>query len=71
MLTQRPERASTWISEEGRKKGTQHGEKLPDAIVSDGSRQTVVELGGKSYDRSKLEAFHKFCDERNLAYEIW
>lgn len=71
MRTNQPELATTWISEEARKKDTAHGEKLPDAIVSDGDRKIAVELGGKSYDRGKLEDFHKFCVEQNLDYEIW
>ena len=71
MRTNQPERAATWISEEGRKKQLEHGEKLPDAIVTDGDQQTVIELGGKSYDRSKLVAFHEHCAGRNLAYEVW
>lgn len=71
MQTNHPERAATWISEEGRKKDLEHGEKLPDAIVTDGDHLTVIELGGKSYDRPKLEAFHDHCAGRNLAYEVW
>jgi len=71
MRTDHPQRAATWSSEEERKKDAGHGEKLPDAIVSDGDRKTAIELGGKSYDREKLEDFHTFCVEQNLDYEIW
>ncbi len=71
MRTNQPDRAATWISEDARKKDLVHGEKLPDAIVSDGDSQIAIELGGKSYDRRKLEEFHEHCDERNLAYEVW
>lgn len=71
MRTNQPERAATWSSEEERKKDAEHGEKLPDAIVSDGDRRTAIELGGKSYNREKLEGFHDFCAEQNLDYEIW
>lgn len=71
MRTNQPERAVTWSSEEERKKDAGHGEKLPDAIVSDGDRRTAIELGGKSYDREKLADFHAFCVEQNLDYEIW
>lgn len=71
MRTDSPERAQSWISEDERKKETGHGEKLPDAIVTDGSRRTAIELGGKSYDREKLEAFHDFCVASDLDYEIW
>lgn len=71
MQTNQPHRAATWISEDERKKDTEHGGKLPDAIVTDSGRKTAIELGGKSYDRDKLEAFHVFCHEQNLGYEIW
>ncbi|MFT4556160.1 MAG: hypothetical protein ACI92S_001500 [Planctomycetaceae bacterium] len=71
MRTNQPRRSASWSSEEERKKAAGHGEKLPDAIVSDGKCKTAIELGGKSYDREKLEGFHKFCVEQNLSYEIW
>lgn len=71
MRTNQPHRVATWISEEDRKKDTGHGEKLPDAIVTDDGHQTAIELGGTSYDRNKLQEFHTFCAGQNLNYEIW
>lgn len=47
------------------------GEKRPDAVVRDGAHLTAVELVGSSYKQEKLQAFHDFCAERGLAYELW
>lgn len=47
------------------------GEKRPDAVVRDGGHLTAVELVGSSYSGTKLQAFHDFCAERGLAYELW
>lgn len=65
-----PDRAATWISEAARKKEAGFGEKLPDGIVFDGQQKTAIEFGG-AYDKPKLEAFHNFCQQQSLAYEIW
>lgn len=65
-----PNRAATWISEADRKKDSGFGEKLPDGIVIDGQQKTAIEFGG-AYDKPKLEAFHSFCEQQSLAYEIW
>ena len=32
--------------------------------------QTAVEFGGR-YPESKLRAFHDYCAERDLGYEVW
>ena len=48
------------------------GEKRPDAFIVNvqGQVESVIEFGG-DYDRSRVEAFHRDCAERNLPYELW
>lgn len=70
-----PTRAAKWLLEDefgdALFDGATPGEKRPDAVVRDGGHLTAVELVGSSYSGTKLQAFHDFCAERGLAYELW
>lgn len=69
MRTELPTRAETWRLEEGF--GDKRGAaKVPDAIVTDGSRRTAIEIVG-AYDVEKLETFHRACASREMGYELW
>ncbi|TWU44918.1 hypothetical protein Q31b_00890 [Novipirellula aureliae] len=48
-------------------------QKLPDAVIADAPNTNpdlVLEFGG-SYNRPRVQAFHKDCKDRNLPYELW
>ena len=70
-----PRRAARWqhedLAERPKSTSPRPGEKLPDAIIHDDGRAVAVEIVGNSYGREKLEAFHSYCDERRLPYELW
>ncbi len=68
MVQELPTRASSWIPEATLKKG--QGIKVPDAMVRDGKHKTAIEFGG-AYSRQKLADFHRHCQGRGLAYELW
>jgi hypothetical protein len=71
MLREQPKRARRWISEARLlADGAGRDEKLPDAIVRSRGGSTAIEFGG-SYPPNKLAAFHAYCAERHLAYELW
>ncbi len=62
---------SNWIFEEQlRHERREKAERLPDAILVTAGRRKVVEFGG-AYPKAKLEAFHAYCKERELPYEVW
>lgn len=66
-----PSLIRNWISEAAILRDREdRREKLPDAIVTDGEMKRVIEFGG-SYGRDKIEAFHNYCSEQELPYEIW
>ena len=49
------------------------GQKLPDAVLAPAPGENpslVLEFGG-AYDKRRVEAFHKDCAKRELAYEVW
>jgi len=46
------------------------GEKLPDVILRTSNGPRVIEFGG-AYGKDKLVAFHGYCREHSLPYEIW
>lgn len=73
MRRELPTRAHTWQHEDmvPRPRESAMGEKLPDAIVTDGLHQTAIELVGSSYGVSKLETFHGYCARERLPYELW
>lgn len=68
---QNPSVMPFWIFEERlRKEHRLKNEMLPDVLIRGGGMTRVVEFGG-AYSREKLKAFHQYCAERNLPYEIW
>lgn len=67
MCKELPTRACSWVFEA---ELVRPGEKLPDAIVTDGKAKTVIECGGE-YDRKRLEEDHEFFASKGYGYEIW
>ena len=67
MCKELPTRARSWVFETDLIRA---GEKLPDAIVTDGKAKTVIECGGE-YDRKRLEEDHEFFASKGYGYEIW
>lgn len=66
-----PERAALWLSEgQLYRQGWGRDGRLPDALIDDPAERTVIELAG-TYPKKKLEAFHRFCEEEELGYELW
>jgi hypothetical protein len=45
-------------------------EKLPDAIIVSPDETQAIEFGG-AYGKRKVQAFHDYCAEECLSYEIW
>lgn len=72
LLESDPMRASAWVSEASLvARGTHPGEKLPDAIIRPATgRESVIEFGGQ-YGKEKLQAFHDYCVNAFLEYELW
>jgi hypothetical protein len=73
MRVELPTRAASWRHEDldPRSHDERAGEKLPDAVVTDGRHTTAIECVGSSYTREKLEGFHAYCERTMLAYELW
>lgn len=68
----RPHAVPLWIDED-RLAPFRRGEKLPDAILATALNAPpiiVLEWGGL-YDKKRLLAFHRDCEERGVSYEIW
>lgn len=60
-----------WISEDVlRAEHRRDSERIPDAILRLGHRKRAIEFGG-AYPKAKIEAFHRYCEEAELSYEIW
>jgi len=67
----RPDLLPGWTFEEAlRQEHRRSSERLPDVIILDGHTRRVIEFGG-AYPKAKLEAFHGYCKEKALPYEIW
>ena len=47
-----------------------HREKLPDALIVSPQEVQAIEFGG-AYGKKKVQAFHDYCAEQSLPYEIW
>ena len=72
LLGDDPAAADCWIGED-RLAPHRRGQKLPDAVLADGPAdppELVLEFGG-SYDKRRVEAFHRDCARRAHAYEVW
>ena len=66
-----PTRARSWLHEDlFPAERLVAGQKRPDALVTDGNHQTAIESAGE-YGPGKLRDFHTYCDDLNLAYELW
>lgn len=71
MLRDAPGRARAWQSEAQLLARVRHkGGRLPDAMIVGSKEKTVLEFGG-AYSAAKLGAFHRYCAERGLPYEVW
>jgi hypothetical protein len=67
-----PTRTESWRSEAwlaDRRPRSASG-KVPDAMVRDGHSRTAIEMVGQ-YSTEKLRAFHDYCAEQRLGYELW
>jgi hypothetical protein len=68
---QSPSLLQHWVFEEQIRRERGHtNEMLPDVMLRDPASPRAVEFGG-SYPKAKLEAFHAYCKEKRLHYEIW
>jgi hypothetical protein len=66
-----PELAATWIHEAEIFRTRPGGVgKVPDALVRLPLGTKVIEFGG-AYGAQKLAAFHRYCAQEGLPYEIW
>ncbi len=66
-----PRVAATWTSEtELYTLGMGRNKRLPDAMVREDDSWRVIEFGG-AYSSDKVRAFHDFCSDCGLGYEIW
>jgi hypothetical protein len=65
-----PERALRWTGED--RLSHRRGEKVPDALLlpAGEGRLEAVEFGS-AYDASRLRAFHRDCQRKELPYEVW
>lgn len=60
-----------WTFEEAlRQERRRPSDRLPDVILQDAGRRRVIEFGG-AYPKAKLKAFHEYCTDKSLPYEIW
>jgi hypothetical protein len=67
MCQELPTRAASWTFEDDL---ADSGQRLPDALVTDGKSKTVIECGGE-YGRERLEDDHRFFARKGYGYEIW
>lgn len=68
---QDPSLLKFWIFEEQlRQERGRTNEMLPDVIIRADGNTRALEFGG-AYSKQKLQAFHDYCAERRLPYEIW
>jgi hypothetical protein len=66
-----PKTAAHWIFEEEiRLRRAHRSGKLPDAMIERPGARKVIEFGG-AYGKEKLGAFHAYCRELGLPYEVW
>ena len=64
--------AKLWVSEDefNAHRDKQKGDKLPDAVLERSGGLYAIEFGG-AYEKAKLEAFHAWCEKKQMPYEIW
>lgn len=68
---QDPNQAAAWVSEDllGHY-GFERDDRRPDAFIDTSVAPRAIELAGL-YRPAKFRNFHAFCEDHNLAYEIW
>ena len=70
-----PERAAGWIGEDiisaQRKTQAERAQPLPDALIVEGNKSTIIEMGGSSYTSDKLYLLHDYSAREAMPYEIW
>jgi hypothetical protein len=66
-----PDDLARWRGEEALRTGRKRG-KVPDAVLVDGrgKPERAIEFGGR-YGPQRVRAFHRVCENRRLAYELW
>jgi hypothetical protein len=64
-----PDRAATWVPEDLFVPGELDGF-VPDAIVREGERPTLIEFAG-AYKKERLQKLHASCEQAALPYELW
>ena len=72
LVRESPADAARWVGED-RLAPHYRGGKLPDAALTDrpdARPKLVLEFGG-AYDKRRVAAFHRFCADRRLPYEVW
>lgn len=71
LLRASPARAQKWVPEAKLAAGGTRSARVPDALLALPGRPLVIEVGGTSYDKDKLRAFHGFCEAKGYDYELW
>jgi len=70
-LHTKPEQIADWLGEDIYCKYVWE-EKLPDALlVHDGQPYLAIESAGCSYNAKRIREFINFCQQQNLACEVW
>lgn len=64
-----PDRAASWVPEDLFVPGELDGF-VPDAIVREGERSTLIEFAG-AYKKERLQRLHLSCERAALPYELW
>ena len=65
-----PPCAQSWESEDTiRADRSGYDDKLPDAIVTHPFKMAIDFVG--KYPKTKLEAFHEYCEREGMGYELW
>jgi hypothetical protein len=63
------DRAASWLPEDLFQPGELDGF-IPDAIVREGARPTLIEFAG-AYKKERLQKLHASCLRAGLSYELW
>lgn len=64
-----PDRAANWVPEDLFVPGELDGF-VPDAIVREGERPTLIEFAG-AYKKERLQKLHASCEQAAFPYELW
>ena len=71
MRRSRPSMADKWRGENALALAPTEGQ-IPDALIlnESGEAELAIEFGGL-YSAKRLDRFHRYCQRRSLAYELW